>query len=95
MKTKFMVLALSLFLTFICFGEASARGSRFGGNSGLRGRSTCSSVPVKGYVRKDGTFVMPHSRTSPNATIKDNYGTFPNVNPYTGKIGTINPYSAQ
>jgi hypothetical protein len=49
---------------------------------------------VQGYLRSDGTYVMPHYRTNPDATIYNNYSTRPNINPYTGKEGTVNPYSA-
>lgn len=49
------------------------------------------SVYVKGYTRSNGTYVEPHYRTAPNKTINDNYSTYPNVNPYTGKQGTISP----
>lgn len=45
-------------------------------------------VHVKGYTRKDGTYVAPHVRTSPNKTKSDNYSTKGNMNPYTGKVGT-------
>jgi very-short-patch-repair endonuclease len=37
---------------------------------------------------------MPQFRTSPNATIKDNWSTRPNINPFNGKSGTRNPFSA-
>lgn len=47
-----------------------------------------AQVQVKGYVRKDGTYVAPHSRTAPNSTTMDNWSTKPNVNPYTGREGT-------
>ena len=43
---------------------------------------------VKGYTKKDGTYVAPHYRSSPNKTKYDNYSTKGNVNPYTGKRGT-------
>lgn len=46
---------------------------------------------VKGYTRKDGTYVKPHYRTNRNNTNRDNYSTKPNVNPHTGKRGYINP----
>lgn len=42
---------------------------------------------VRGYTRKDGTYVAPHYRTSPNSTTSDNYSTEGNINPYTGKVG--------
>jgi hypothetical protein len=47
-----------------------------------------SHVNVRGYVKNDGTYVQPHFRTSPNNTVMDNWSTYPNVNPYTGNIGT-------
>lgn len=47
--------------------------------------------PVKGYVKKDGTYVAPHYRSAPNSTKLDNYSTKGNTNPYTGKEGTVDP----
>lgn len=55
---------------------------------------TASAVHVKGYTRKDGTYVAPHERSAPNHTKNDNYSTIGNVNPYTGKAGT-KPRDAQ
>ncbi|TQD34035.1 hypothetical protein [Haloflavibacter putidus] len=46
-------------------------------------------VQVDGYYKSDGTYVESHMRTAPNNTIIDNFSTSPNLNPYTGKIGTI------
>lgn len=46
-------------------------------------------VHVRSYVRNDGTYVPNHYRTPKNETINDNYTTQGNVNPYTGKAGTI------
>ena len=48
-------------------------------------------VQVKPHVRKNGTVVQPHVRTSPNKTDRDNYETQGNVNPYTGKEGKKAP----
>ena len=50
-----------------------------------------AAVHVKGYYRSNGTYVQPHYRSSPNGTTLDNYSTKGNVNPYTGKEGTVNP----
>jgi hypothetical protein len=50
-----------------------------------------AQVSVKGHVTKDGTYVAPHERTAPNKTIDDNYSTKGNINPYTGKEGTVQP----
>jgi hypothetical protein len=49
---------------------------------------------VRGYVRKDGTYVAPHFRSAPNSTRMDNYSTQGNINPYTGQMGSSNPYGS-
>jgi hypothetical protein len=51
-------------------------------------------VHVRGYYKKDGTYVQPHERSSPNDTTLDNYSTRGNVNPYTGQPGTKDPYQS-
>jgi hypothetical protein len=51
------------------------------------------TVAVRGYVRSDGTYVQPSTRTAPNSTKTDNWSSAPNVNPYTGKAGTVDPYA--
>jgi hypothetical protein len=50
------------------------------------------SVHVHGYTRKNGTYVAPHVRTAPDSTKYNNWSTRGNINPYTGKAGTKNPY---
>lgn len=47
---------------------------------------------VKGYTKKSGTYVAPHLKQSPNKSKFDNFSTKGNINPYTGKKGTINPF---
>jgi len=87
-----------LILSFIfvgCLSEAYARGSS-GSRSSSKSYSTKSysksgTTSVRGYYRKNGTYVKPHKRTSPNKTKMDNWSTKGNVNPYTGKAGTKNP----
>ena len=66
-----------LSISFICFLSI------------LFGQTNPSTVQVKTYVKKDGAVVQSHTRTSPNTTIRDNYSTKPNVNPNTGKVGTV------
>jgi hypothetical protein len=44
---------------------------------------------ISGYWRKDGTYVKPHIRTFPDQTNSNNYSTEGNINPKTGKEGTI------
>jgi hypothetical protein len=53
--------------------------------------ATLADTRVKGYYKKNGTYVQPHYRSSPNSTSNDNYSTKGNVNPYTGKEGTKIP----
>lgn len=49
---------------------------------------------VRGYTRRDGTYVAPYQRTEPNQYRHDNYSSQGNVNPYTGRRGTQpNEYS--
>ena len=50
-------------------------------------------APVRGTIRKDGAYIAPHQRTTPNSTRTDNYSSKPNVNPYTGKEGRVDPYA--
>jgi len=49
-------------------------------------------VYVRGHLTKNGTYVAPHYRSSPNKSSFDNYSTKGNYNPYTGKSGTQNAY---
>jgi hypothetical protein len=49
-----------------------------------------SQVRVSGYTRKNGTYVQPHMRSSPNSNPYDNYSFPGNTNPYTGKTSTGN-----
>lgn len=53
-----------------------------------------AQVRVRGYVRSDGTYVAPSVRSAPNSSRYDNWSTAPNVNPYNGRSGTVDPYKA-
>ena len=46
---------------------------------------------VRSHIRKDGTYIQSHMKTKPNHTLRDNYSTKGNVNPYTEKHGTVVP----
>jgi hypothetical protein len=59
----------------------------------LTGPAIAADLYVQPTVKKDGTYVEGHYRTGPNSTRTDNYSSKPNVNPYTGKSGTIDPYA--
>lgn len=43
---------------------------------------------VRGYTRKNGTYVAPHKRSNPDRSYNNNYSTKGNTNPHTGKKGT-------
>lgn len=47
---------------------------------------------VRGYYRSNGTYVQPHYRSDSDGDRSNNYSSRGNVNPYTGQIGTKNPY---
>jgi hypothetical protein len=52
-----------------------------------------SSGNVRGYMRNNGTYVQPYHRTVPDGNPWNNYSTQGNTNPYTGRSGTVSPYS--
>jgi hypothetical protein len=54
--------------------------------------SALADESVKGYSKKDGTYVAPYHKTSPDSRKDNNYSSKGNVNPYTGKKGTVDPY---
>ncbi len=55
-------------------------------NKAIAGR-----VKVRGYYRKDGTYVRPHYRTAPDGNPRNNYSFPGNYNPNTGKITPGDP----
>lgn len=50
------------------------------------------STSVRGHVTKKGTYVQPHRRTNPDGSKTNNWSSKGNMNPYTGKKGTVDPY---
>jgi len=50
-----------------------------------------AQVRVRGYHRKDGTYVQPHVRSRPDGNPYNNYSYPGNYNPNTGSITTGNP----
>ena len=87
MKQTVTLLALAGFAlaAFAMPSPTLARGSHSSGHSS-------STVHVSGHTTKTGTYVPAHYRTSPDHTKLNNWSTKGNVNPYTGKAGTKNPY---
>lgn len=57
----------------------------------LFGSSALADTYVRGHIRKDGTYVQPHYRSSPDRSYNNNWNVQPNVNPYTGEAGTQQP----
>jgi len=55
--------------------------------------STFADTYVQGYTRKDGTYVQPHYRSSPDKSRSNNWSSKGNVNPYTGKKGYRDRYA--
>lgn len=43
----------------------------------LAAGSAAAQVQVRGYTRSNGTYVAPHTRSSPNNSTYDNYGSRP------------------
>ena len=50
--------------------------------------SVCADVKVRGYRRSDGTYVRSHYRSNPDGIFSNNWSTYGNRNPYTGRMGT-------
>jgi len=48
-------------------------------------------VHVRPHIRRDGTYVPAHVRSSPDRNALNNWSTIGNVNPFTGKPGRKNP----
>src|SRR5215831_2436721 len=96
--TKIILSAVLIFsFVTLAFQEVSARGGSRSGRSANIGPGTGSNTQshsVRGYVRKDGTYVAPHRQSNPDKSFNNNWSTNPNTNPYNGKQGTrINPPS--
>ncbi len=71
-------------------GGAHAGASRSGGKS-YSSRASPGAHSVRGYTRKNGTYVAPHRATNPDKSKANNWSAKGNVNPDTGKAGTKDP----
>lgn len=83
---RMLIPLLALTLT----GTAIAKGEHGSGSHmpsyGTGAKSEHSHV--HGYVKKDGTYVAPHDKSTPDHTKNNNWDTKGNYNPETGKAGT-------
>lgn len=61
--------------------------------SALAVSAMAAETHVEGHTTKDGVYVPPHYRTTPDASRGNNWSSQPNVNPHTGQSGTVNPYA--
>ena len=57
----------------------------------LLGFAQAHADDVQGYTRRDGTYVAPHQRTSPDHNPYNNYSFPGNYNPNTGRTTPGNP----
>jgi hypothetical protein len=44
---------------------------------------------VRPYYRSNGTYVPYHYQTNPDRNFYNNWNTYPNINPFTGRQGTL------
>ena len=63
-------------------------GDHHSSSSGPGTGSSSSSTHVHGYTKKDGTYVEPHQRSTPDKKFENNWTTKGNENPHTGKDGS-------
>ena len=47
---------------------------------------------VKGYIKKNGSYVAPYFRSNKDNSKLNNFSTKGNVNIFTGKKGSVNPF---
>ena len=69
-------------------GVAFAKGGSHSTASSPGTGSKSSSTHVNGYVKKDGTYVAPHDKSTPDQKFENNWTTKGNDNPKTGANGT-------
>lgn len=85
-----ILIVISLCITS-AFAKSSSTSSKSYSSKSYSTKSS-SDVAVRSYTKKDGTTVSSYKRTNPNGSQKDNFSAKGNVNPYTGKVGTITSY---
>ena len=81
------VLVIALALVTASTASIAKGGSHSGATASGTG-SKSSSTHVNGYVKKDGTYVAPHNKSTPDKKFENNWTTKGNDNPTTGASGT-------
>ena len=85
MNRAALIIALALVVS------SSASIGKGGSHSGAPAPGTgskSSSTHVNGYVKKDGTYVAPHDKSTPDKKFENNWTTKGNDNPATGASGS-------
>lgn len=94
MKSIVIAVSIVAFASTPAFARGGG-GHSGGGHSSGAHSSNSGSHSIKGYVKKDGTYVAPSHATNPNKSKSDNWSTKGNVNPHTGKEGTKDPVTGK
>lgn len=90
MKASVIVLSIAALVCTPAFAKGGG-GHSGGSHSSSSHSSGSGSHSIKGYTKKDGTYVAPSHARDPNNSKSDNWSAKGNVNPYTGKEGTKDP----
>ncbi len=56
----------------------------------ISSKQASAYVRTRGYLKKSGTYVMPHFKSNSNSFKWDNWSSKGNTNPFTGKKGYKN-----
>lgn len=88
MKKLFLAVAV---ISIAISANSFAKGGASRSSTSYSSPST-SSHSVRSYSRRNGTYVPSHRATDRDSSKFNNYSTRGNVNPYTGRVGTKDPY---
>ena len=81
--------SLFVAIALVTISSASfAKGASHSGAAAPGTGSKSSSTHVNGYVKKDGTYVAPHNKSTPDKKFENNWTTKGNDNPTTGASGS-------
>ena len=85
MNSPSLIVAIAL---HVASSTAFAKGGTLSSAAAPGTGAKSTSTHVKGYVKKDGTYVAPHSKSTPDKKFENNWTTKGNDNPRTGADGT-------
>jgi hypothetical protein len=78
----------TILVVAVCVLAVPSTFAKGGGSYSPGTGSKAASSHVKGYYKKDGTYVEPYKRSTPDAEFENNWTTKGNINLNTGKLGT-------